>query len=156
METADGAKFYIVLVKGWVEYHGKFLLAQRSMNEVHKPGAWSIPGGKVEEEGESRIVEKTLKKEIAEEVGLEITDDIEFVYNNTFQRVDGVQVVNLTFLCHALNNAAKPLEDTARVEWLTPEELKNFPEAEDFLKNEIEALLGFLEKRQQLPFTVRS
>lgn len=57
METKDHAKFYIVLVKGWIEYHGKFLLAQRGMNEVHKPGAWSVPGGKVEDEMSSSLVE---------------------------------------------------------------------------------------------------
>lgn len=148
METKDHAKFYIVLVKGWIEYRGKFLLAQRGMNEVHKPGAWSVPGGKVEDEKTAHVVENTLKKEIKEEVGLDITDDIELIYNNTFQRVDGAHVVNLTFLCHALSDAAQSLEDTAQVQWLTPEELKNFPNAEDFLRIEIEELLKFVEKKR--------
>lgn len=150
METKDNAKFYIVLVKGWIEYRGKFLLAQRGMNEVHKPGAWSVPGGKVEDAETTYVVEKTLKKEIKEEVGLDITDDIELIYNNTFQRVDGAHVVNLTFLCHALSDAAQSLEDTTQVQWMTPEELKNFPDAEDFLRIEIDALSAFLQKKQAL------
>lgn len=108
MKTQDNAQFHIVLVKGWVEKDGKFLMAQRGHTEHHEPGSWSLPGGKVENDTERDILQSTLKKEIKEEVGLDITNDIELVYNNSFKRIDETHVVNLTFLCHSLNGDAQP------------------------------------------------
>lgn len=146
MQTKDHAHFYIVLVKAWVEKKGKFLLAKRGDKELQKPGSWAPPGGKVDLKDESHVLSKTLKKEVLEETGITITNKIELVYNNSFTRVDEAQVVNLTFLCHWQSGEAKPLEDTAEIRWFSAEELKNFPEAEDFLKIEIRELLRYLQK----------
>jgi ADP-ribose pyrophosphatase YjhB (NUDIX family) len=145
MKTKDNAQFHIVAVKAWIEKDGKFLLAKRGPNELHKPNTWSLPGGKVEDgKEESYILQKTLVKEIKEEVGIDVTDDIELVYNNSFVRVDGAHVVMLTFLCHYKSGEAKPIEDTSKIKWFSIEELKNFKEAEDFLKIEIKELLNYL------------
>jgi ADP-ribose pyrophosphatase YjhB (NUDIX family) len=152
MQTRDNAKFHIVLVKGWIEKNRKFLLAKRSNAELHKPGVWSLPGGKVENEIEPNILQKTLKKEIKEEVGVEITNDIELVFNNSFERVDGANVVSLTFLCHYKSGEAKPLEDTVEIRWFSIEELKNFTEIEDFLKIEIIELVKYLESSKNKRF----
>lgn len=150
MQTKDNAPFHIVLAKGWVEKDGKFLMAKRGEEELHKPGTWSLPGGKVERDvGEENILQKTLKKEIEEEVGVEITDEIELIYNNTFERIDGAHVVNLTFLCHHKSGEAKPLEDTAQVKWFSIEELRNFEDLEPFFKREVEKLIKYLEKRSK-------
>ncbi len=148
MKTQDNAQFHIVLVKGWVEKCGKYLMAKRGNTEPHKPGVWSLPGGKVENEVERDILQSTLKKEIKEEVGLDITETIELVYNNTFRRIDNAHVVSLTFLCHYKGGEAEALDDTAEVKWFTIEELKNFKDAEDFLQIEIEELLKFIQKKR--------
>ncbi|MDP2669452.1 MAG: NUDIX domain-containing protein [bacterium] len=146
MHTKDNAQFHIVLVKGRVQKDDKFLMAQRSMQELHKPGVRSLPGGKVEDEVERDILQNTLKKEIMEEVGLEITDQIELVYNNSFIRSDDSHVVGLTFLCHRQAGEAQALEDTAKVQRFTLDELKAFPEAEEFLQIEIRALESYLQR----------
>lgn len=146
METEDNAKFHIVLVKGWIEKDGKFLLARRSDKELHKPGAWSLPGGKIDsDKNETDILQKTLKREIMEEIGIEVSDDIELVYDNSFVRVDGAHVVSMTFLCHLLSGEARPLEETAEVAWLSLDELKKF-KAEEWLRTEIERLEDFLSE----------
>lgn len=146
MQTKDNAHFHIVLVKAWVEKDGKFLMAQRGSVELHKPGVWSLPGGKVDDEVKRDILQATLKKEVLEEVGVKITNQIELIYNNSFIRSDGSHVVNLTFLCHWESGEAQPLEDTAKVQWFTIEELKNFPNAEDFLQIEINELINYLDR----------
>jgi ADP-ribose pyrophosphatase YjhB (NUDIX family) len=141
MKTKDNAQFHIVAVKAWVKKGDKYLLARRGMNEVHMPGVWSIPGGKVDECGETvNILQDTLKREVLEEVGLEITDEIDLVFNNTFKRSDGASVVGLTFLCHWKSGEAKPLEDTSEVKWFTLAELLQMEDVEGFLKREIGVL----------------
>ncbi|MBI2355632.1 MAG: NUDIX domain-containing protein [Candidatus Doudnabacteria bacterium] len=140
MITEDNAKLHTVLVKGWVRKGDKFLIAKRSPKEIHAAGIWSIPGGKIEDEVERDIIENTLKKEILEEVGVEIGDRIEFVGSSSFQRVDAPHVVGLTFLCGYQSGEARPLEDTTDVKWLTLEELKKFKELPDFLRMDLAQL----------------
>jgi 8-oxo-dGTP diphosphatase len=146
MKTKDNAPFHIVAVKAWVEKDNKFLLAKRGPHELNKPNTWSLPGGKVENGIEFNILQKTLKNEVKEEVGIEITNNISLVSNSSFERVDGAHVVMLTFLCHYKSGEAKPLEDTSEVKWFSLEELKNFNDAEDFLKIEISELEKYLKK----------
>lgn len=146
MQTKDSANFFIVLVKGWVEKEGKFLLARRGPKELHMPGVWSLPGGKVELEIEQNILEKTLIKEIQEEVGITISDKMELIHNNSFNRSDGTAVIGLTFLCqHASGNPAA-LEDTTEIAWHSLEQLNALGDIEDFLKKEIKILANFLKK----------
>jgi len=144
MQTKDNANFHIVLVKAWVEKDEKFLMAQRGATELHEPDAWSLPGGKVENEVMRDILQSTLKKEVFEEVGIEITDIIELIYNNSFIRSDGAHVVNLTFLCHWESGIAQALEDTANVQWFSVKELRNFPDSEEYLQIEIDELVKYL------------
>ncbi|MCA9379784.1 NUDIX hydrolase [Candidatus Dojkabacteria bacterium] len=141
MKTKDNAKFHIVAVKAWVKKGDRYLLARRSMEELHMPGAWSLPGGKVENDEDTiDILQKTLKREIFEEVGLEITNEIELLFNNTFKRSDGSSVVGLTFFTHWKSGEAEPLEETSEVEWFTIEELLGMDDIEYFLKREISVL----------------
>ena len=96
----------------------------------------------MEEGGE--ILEKTLKREVMEEVGVEIEDEILLVGNEGFFRVSGHHVVGLTFLCRWKKGVAKPLEDQEEVKWFTKEELKNFDELPDYFKPRVEKLLQVL------------
>ncbi|HRO65807.1 MAG TPA: NUDIX domain-containing protein [Candidatus Dojkabacteria bacterium] len=145
MQTKDNAHFHIVTVKAWVKKGDKYLLARRGMSEVHMPGVWSIPGGKVDDDGETvNILQETLKREVLEEVGVEITDEIDLVYNNSFKRSDGASVVGLTFLCHWKTGEAQPLEEILEVGWFTLDELIDKEDVADFLKREIRALATFV------------
>lgn len=133
---------HVVAVFGIVQKGKKFLIAKRSSDDPQAGGMWSHPGGKVElVEGEG-IIEKELKKEILEEVGLEIEDDIAYLGSEGFYRVSGHHVVGLTFLCNWKKGVAKPLEDHEEVKWLTLNELKKMKE----LPNYMSVRIGFLEK----------
>lgn len=121
-------KSHLVLVNAVVEKNGKILVSQRSLEETHDPGKWTIPGGKVERtEGNVwNIIEKTLAGEVREETGVEIEDHAILLANNTFIRSTGQHVVALIFLCHWKSGEAKALEDTNDVRWITREEITNF------------------------------
>lgn len=120
-------KTHLVLINAVVEKNGKILVSQRSWEETHEPGKWTIPGGKVERTKGNvwNIIEKTLKKEVMEETGVEIEDHAELLTNNTFIRSTGQHVVALVFLCHWKKGEAKPLEDTINAKWISEEELKD-------------------------------
>ena len=64
-------KTHIVLVNALVEKRGKILVSQRSLEETHEPGKWTIPGGKVERtKGNAwSILEKTLAAEVFKKRG---------------------------------------------------------------------------------------
>ena len=99
----------------------------RRLQTGHEGGKWSIPGGKIGSDGEEHdILLKNTKKEILEEVGIEIFDDVALVHDNTFTRSNGDDVLALVFLCKYKSGEAKPLEDTADVKWIGKDEINNY------------------------------
>jgi len=143
---ADLAKkqSHLILVNALVEKDGKLLISRRSLNETHEPGKWTIPGGKVDETSGNvwNIIEETLAKEVLEETGVKISDDVSLIANNTFIRTTGHHVVVLIFLCHWESGQAMALEDTTDVRWITEKDLDNLkypPNVRTYLAK------GFLE-----------
>ncbi len=140
--TENNINTHVVAVTGIVKKGNKYLLARRSFEDDWAAGEWSIPGGKIEMDLGQGIIEKALKREIMEEVGLKIKDHVEFVYNDGFIRVSGHHVVMMTFLCFWKSGEAKALEDQAEVRWLTIDEIKNMKdELPDYTWARIEALI---------------
>ncbi len=138
-------KTHLILVNAIVEKDDKILISQRSMEETHEPGRWTIPGGKVERtEGDVwNVIEETLSKEVMEETGIEIKNNVQLLTNNTFIRSTGQHVVALTFICHWKAGEAKPLEDTINVKWISKDELNNFdfaPNVKTYIEKGFKAL----------------
>ncbi|MDD5749393.1 MAG: NUDIX domain-containing protein [Patescibacteria group bacterium] len=128
-----------IIVNALVVKDNKILISQRGSNENHDPGKWTIPGGKVEQtKGNIRdILEETLKKEVAEEVDIEVGGDIKLVANNTFIRTGGQHVVAMIFICHWIKGVAKSAEDTNDVAWITENELDSYdfsPNVKEYIK----------------------
>ena len=95
------------------------------------PGRWTIPGGKVDHADDdiTNVLQLTAKREVLEETGVEITDEMELVTNNSYTKENGQHVVAIVFKCHYKSGSARPLEDTIDCEWATIEEVKqiDFP-----------------------------
>lgn len=128
MKTKDNARFHIVLVTGVIENNGKVLIAQRSHDEVQAPGKWALPGGKVElftKENDINVLEKTLAKEIKEEVDLEIKSP-QYIKSSSFVRVDNASVISILFLCSYKAGRAKPLEDSIDIAWIKPDQINQY------------------------------
>lgn len=136
---------HVVLVIAFIRKGSKFLLAQRSLTDAQAPGVWSLPGGKVDAEVGDSVIEDTLRREIAEEVGLEIVDKIYYLGSDAFIRGSGHHVVTMVFLCDWKSGVAKPLEDQAAVAWYTLSELQSLP-LPDFMLRRITKLSSFLKK----------
>ena len=116
---------FVVNVEGAVERDGRYLMIVRGANVSHAPGALSFPGGKVEAaDGPDDALESTLRREIREEVGVEVDDEMRYVESHRFDTDDGKQVVGVTFLCRYRSGtpSADPAEVQA-VRWMTPEQV---------------------------------
>lgn len=114
-------KKHIIAITAIIKYGDKLLIIKRNANEIAHPGKWAIPGGKAER-GET--VMDALKREVKEEVGLDIEDVKEFINDYTFVRPDGHNVIGFTFLVTATSDSVKLGEDLDDFKWILPEELE--------------------------------
>ena len=115
---------HVIRVEAWIRNGAKYLLVKRAGDDDQAPGDWEVPGGKIDPENGSGIVEKTLRREVAEEVGIEI-DNLKYFFSRTFVRSSGHGVVVLSFLADYVSGDAKPLEGQQEVQWVTLDEAKN-------------------------------
>lgn len=101
-------------VKACLVKDGQLLLIQRRPNDVHKPGTWDIPGGRLDW-GEDPY--KGLKRETREEVALEI--DIQLPVDvHHFIRDDGQCITMLIFLCTPQSTQVRLSEEHTAHEWV--------------------------------------
>ncbi|EPD51022.1 hypothetical protein HMPREF1210_02213 [Paenisporosarcina sp. HGH0030] len=130
---------FIVNVEGAIYHDGKWLLIRRSEKEEHAGGSLSLVGGKVEIEGvSSDILERTLKREIAEEVGIEVSN-LRYVNSSSFVTDSGIHVVDIIFLCdhHSGEAYAKSPDEVDVVLWMTTEQIVNHHDVPGYLKDNI-------------------
>ena len=109
----DDKLFYFVAnVVVFRESDGRCLILKRSENEKVHPGKFATPGGKLEWkdlplQNPSRMngevidfenaVEDLLKREVMEEAGIEIENNINYINSVAFIRPDGIPVVLVKF-----------------------------------------------------------
>ncbi|MEI2666076.1 NUDIX hydrolase [Rossellomorea sp. LJF3] len=130
---------FVVNVEGAIHRDGKWLLIHRSEKEEHAGGTLSLVGGKCEIEGvSSDILERTLIREIFEEVGCEVTG-LKYVNSSSFDTDSGIHVIDIVFLCHHKTGEpfAKSTEEVDDVIWMTTLEILSHPEIPVYLKENI-------------------
>jgi ubiquinone/menaquinone biosynthesis C-methylase UbiE/ADP-ribose pyrophosphatase YjhB (NUDIX family) len=114
---------HVVFVSAWIRKGNKFLMSQRSSKDKQAPGIWALPGGKMDLEIGNDTIENTLRKEIREEVGLEIEEEIKYLSSESFIRSNGHHVVSPIFLVNYKSGKAKALEDQDAVKWMSLNEI---------------------------------
>ncbi|WP_075618501.1 NUDIX hydrolase [Paenisporosarcina indica] len=130
---------FIVNVEGAIYKNEKWLLIRRSEKEEHAGGTLSLVGGKVELEGNSSdILEGTLLREFAEEVGI-VVSNLRYVNSSSFVTDSGVHVVDIVFLCghHSGEAYAKSPDEVDEVHWMSTQEILECEEVPIYLKNNI-------------------
>ena len=137
-ERPASEKTHIVLVNAVVFKGDKVLISQRSMEEQHEPGKWTIPGGKAERgsAGQFNILEKTAKREVLEETGIVVGDRMRFVCDNSFIKADGQHTIALIFACEHKSGEPAALEDTMACIWEDPGALDRYdfaPNVRDYI-----------------------
>lgn len=126
-----------VVITAIIIKDGKYLITQRSMKEKRFPGYWTVPGGKLETDDYTHlpketehywynVLEKVLRKEVRDEVGLEIKN---IEYLTSLARVHEDKNPSLVISCIAdyAGGEVKLQEDeTDDFAWVTLEEAKNY------------------------------
>lgn len=131
---------FIVNIEGAIFRDNKWLMITRSTKEEHAGGTLSLAGGKVDVEGNTlEILERTIKREIDEEVGIGIKDAVTFVYSSSFVTEDGRNVINMVFLCEYDKGTAhsKSPDEVEAVHWMTYDEIMNHPQAPPWTKESL-------------------
>ncbi|QVK17529.1 NUDIX domain-containing protein [Mycoplasmatota bacterium] len=129
--------WFIVNVEAAIYQGDKWLVIKRGMKETHAKGLLSLVGGKVENASvEADVLEKTIKREILEEVGIEIKDDIEYLESKAFVTDEGNAVVDVVFLCQykALEARVIDSNEVEKVYWKTKDEILSDDKAPIYLK----------------------
>ena len=126
-----------IVITAIIVKDGEYLITRRSMKEKRFPGFWTVPGGKLEtddyihlpKESEHywyNVLEKVLRKEVADEVGLEIKN---IEYLTSLARVHEDKSPSLVISCLAdyAGGEVRLQEDEASdFAWVSLEEAKNY------------------------------
>lgn len=115
---------------------GKYLITKRSMNKKVYPGKWTVPGGgmaiddyineKANEDGCWYFsLEKSLRREIQEEVGIEVKD-IKYLLDLTFIRPDNTPVITLSFYSDWKKGKVKLSNESIEFAWVGRKDLKKY------------------------------
>jgi 8-oxo-dGTP pyrophosphatase MutT (NUDIX family) len=111
----------------------EYLITKRAPTKKAWPNKWTVPGGGLETgdymgsdatyaNTESpqwyNAVEATLRREIKEEVGLDVTD-IQYLLDLAFIRPDGIPAIVLSFYCKYAGGDIVLDEDAVDFAWIT-------------------------------------
>ncbi|MDO8557299.1 MAG: NUDIX domain-containing protein [Candidatus Jorgensenbacteria bacterium] len=121
-----------IVVKG-----GKFLITRRSPNKKRFPGTWTVPGGKMETDDYLKlpkdtkdywynVLERTLKREVKEEVGIDI-ENIEYITSLATVHADGAPSLVISCMADYAGGEIKlQQEENDQFAWVTLEEAKTY------------------------------
>jgi len=115
----------------------KYLITRRSMQKRRFPGMWTVPGGKLETDDYINlpkdtkdywynVLERVLRREVKEEVGLDIKN-IEYVTSLATVHGDGNPSLVISCLAdYEGGEVTLKLDETDEFKWVTLEESKNY------------------------------
>ena len=114
----------------------KYLITRRALNKKAWPGKWTVPGGGLTIDdyiGEKpnshgvwyNTLEKTLRRELEEEVGLEV-GKIDYLLDMTFIRPDKIPVVTLSFYAPFKSGEVKLNSESIDHAWVGADEVHNY------------------------------
>jgi 8-oxo-dGTP diphosphatase len=136
METTN-QYLHEVVITAIVVKEGKYLIVRRSPNKKRFPGMWTVPGGHLETGDYLKlpkdtqfywynVLERTLRREVKEETGVEI-DHIEYVTSLATVHDDGNPSLVISCVADYAGGEVKLQKgETDKFAWVTLEEAKKY------------------------------
>lgn len=112
----------LVAAVALVDADGRVLIAQRPEGKP-MAGLWEFPGGKV---GPSETPEEALIRELAEELGIDVTQNCLAPFTFASHRYDDFHLLMPLYVCRVWEGSARPLEGQA-LKWVRPVRLGDYP-----------------------------
>jgi 8-oxo-dGTP pyrophosphatase MutT (NUDIX family) len=126
-----------VVITAIIVNKGKYLITRRSPNKKRFPGMWTVPGGHLETKDYLKlpkdtkfywynVLEKVLKREVKEEVGIEIKN-VEYITSLATVHSDGNPSLVISCLADYVKGKVKLQKDeTDDFGWVTLKEAKKY------------------------------
>ncbi len=133
----DNQYLHEVAITAIIVKNNKYLITRRSPNKKRFPGMWTVPGGKMETDDYLKlpkdtefywynVLERTLRREIKEEVGIDI-DNIEYVTSLATVHPDGSPSLVISCLADYVSGEIKlQAEENDQFAWINLEEAKKY------------------------------
>ena len=135
----DRNLMHYVVVTGILVKDGKFLIAKRASWEKAFPEKWTVPGGKLEvldyvlrekdtKDHWYKVLEEVLRREVEEEVGLEI-ENIDYVTSLVYIRDDKIPTIIISLMAEPKEKEFTPIKlcnALTEFAWVSLEEAKNY------------------------------
>lgn len=110
---------------------GKYLVVRRSAEKYPEMGPkWGIVGGRINT-GFSLL--ENLKREVMEEIGLEITGEPKLITAQDILKIRGKHIVRLTYMGFT-DGEVKLSEEHSEYKWISFEEVKNLEPMDRYFK----------------------
>lgn len=127
---------HVVVTAIVVNGEGKFLVAKRADWEKAFPGRWTVPGGKLEvldyvlREKDTphhwyNVVEDTARREIEEEVGLEV-ENLGYVTSLVYLKKDNVPCLIISLWAKAKTENVRLCNALTEYAWVNLDEAKGY------------------------------
>lgn len=135
MRTAN-KYLHEIVITAIVVKDGKYLITKRSATKKRFPSMWTVPGGRMESDDYLKmpkdsefywynVLERTLRREVKEEVGLEI-DNIEYVTSLATIHDDGSPSMVISCLVDYISGEVILSDEDEKYEWVSLEDAKNY------------------------------
>jgi len=145
---------HYVVVTGILVKNGKYLIAKRADWEKAFPGMWTVPGGKLEvldyalkKKDTSvqwyNVLENLLKREIKEEVGLDVKN-IGYVTSLVYVRPDEIPCLVISLYAEPVGDEIKLCNALTEYKWVDINEAKEY-DLIDGIYDELVILDDFLK-----------
>lgn len=137
MGTNENQYLHEVAITAIIVKDGKYLITRRSQNKRRFPGMWTVPGGKMEtsdylqlpkdtEHYWYNVLERTLRREVKEEVGIDISN-IEYVTSLATVHNDGSPSLVISCVADYVSGEINlQKEESDQFAWVNLEEAKKY------------------------------
>ena len=136
-------KKYVNVVECAIKHENRYLIIKRPEG-IHAGGMLAFPGGKVEEIDENSewdMLRAAAFREVQEEVGLKLQDELKYVTSNYFVDSFGTHVIDTVFCCEIIEtilDIKASEKEVADYFWMTREEIDVYDNLSPWMKKYFE------------------